>query len=317
MMQLERYARDVMKDMKVMPEVNFAGLDLNLLVTLEALLETGSVTVAAGRLRSSQPAVSRALGRLREHFDDPLLVRSGNAMSPTPRGAELSSRLHDALDALRRAVEPSAPFVPATSRRRFRLATADYRVATVLPPLLEALEREAPFVDLSVVPLEGALEAAMERCDLVVSPRRGSAAGVVWTRLFHEDFVCVGRRGTLGRGGPVSLELLTSRAHVFVAPSGQSEGVLDERLRERGLSRRVALSVPSFLSAIPVVASSRLVCVLPRRVAAASIDDRLEWRELPLAVQGFTLECAWHERMRKDPEHQFLRRLLKQVLTRH
>lgn len=316
-MPLRRYARDGMKDMKVMAEMDFAGLDLNLLVTLEALLESGSVTVAAARLRSSQPAVSRALGRLRDHFDDPLLVRSGNAMSPTPRGAELAMRLHEALDGLRRAVQPSSPFVPATSRRRFRLATADYGVATVVPPLLEALEREAPGVDLVISPLEGSLDAAMERCDLIVGPRRGAAAGVVWTRLFHEDFVCVGRRGTLGRSVTVSLEELTSRAHVFVAPSGQSEGVLDERLRERGLSRRVALSVPSFLSALPVVASSRLVCVLPRRVAVDSTDDRLEWRELPLTLPGVTIECAWHERMRKDPEHIFLRRLLKQAVSRH
>lgn len=317
MMRATGYVRDVMKDMKVMAGVDFAGLDLNLLVTLEMLLATGSVTVAADRLKSSQPAVSRALGRLRAHFDDPLLVRSGNAMSPTPRGAELSTRLHDALEALRRAVEPGAPFVPATSRRRFTLATADYGIATVVPPLLEALEREAPGVDLSVVPLEGPVDGALARCDLIVGPRRDSAAGVVWTRLFHEDFVCVGRRGTLGRATTIPLDELCSRAHVFVAPSGQSEGVLDERLRERGLRRRVALSVPSFLSAPPVVASSRLVCVLPRRVAVGSTDDRLEWRELPLTLPGVTIECAWHERMRKDPEHVFLRRLLKQAVSPH
>jgi DNA-binding transcriptional LysR family regulator len=296
-----------------MAEVDLHRLDLQLLLALDALLEARSVTLAAERLHSSQPAVSRALARLRTELDDPLLVRSGNAMAPTPRGEQLAGPLREALAGLRRALSPTAPFSPATSRRRFRLATADYAVATVVPALLGALGREAPGIDLAVVPLEASVEATLEHSDVVLVPRRGVAAGVVWTRLLKEDFVCLGQRGTLGRGATVSLELLCDRPHVFIAPSGQVEGVLDERLRARGLARRVALSVPTFLAAPPVVAGSRLLCVLPRRIALACTDARLEWRELPLELPAFTLECAWHERVRQDPEHAWFRRLLKQV----
>jgi DNA-binding transcriptional LysR family regulator len=301
--------------MVVMAELNLARLDLQLLLALDALLEARSVTLAAERLRSSQPTVSRALARLRVQLGDPLLVRSGNAMTPTPRGEQLAGPLREALAGLGRALAPAAPFSPATCGRRFRLATADYGVATLVPTLLGVLGVEAPGVNLAVIPLEGPVETALERSDVVLVPRRGAAAGVVWTRLFQEDFVCLGQRGTLGRGRAVSLELLCARPHVFVAPSGQPEGVLDARLRARGLSRRVALSVPTFLAAPPIVAQSRLVCVLPRRIARAAADPRLEWRELPLELPGFTLEFAWHERMRQDPEHAWFRRRLKALAT--
>lgn len=289
-------------------------LDLNLLTALDALLEARSVTRAALRLRRSQPAVSRALGRLREQLGDPLLVRRGNAMTPTPRGQRLAGPLRQALAAVQQAVAPQEAFSPATSRRVFRLATADYGVATVVPALLTALARAAPLVELTVTALDGAVDAALETNDLVLVPRRASAAGVVWTRLFREDFVLVARRGTFESGvKAVTLDQLCAHPHVFVGPSGQPEGVLDELLRARGRRRRTALRVPTFLAGAPVVAQSGLVCVLPRRIAAHAHDPRLQTLELPVALPGFTLECAWQERMRQDPEHAWFRRLLVDV----
>lgn len=190
------------------PHTDLRSLDLNLLLVLQALLTEVSVSRGAEVAGLSQPAASRALARLREHFHDELLVRSGNGMILTARAQALRSPLAKAIDAVAQVVTAPPPFHPATCQRTFRVATTDYALATVLPALLTSLLAEAPQVAVDVRPqpatspkgLDDALAATDaigdDAIDLVIVPRRAARAGIVWTRLFRESFVCVAAAGT-------------------------------------------------------------------------------------------------------------------------
>lgn len=296
-----------------MPMAHVLELDLNLLKALDALLAEGSVTRAAARVGLTQPAMSRALGRLREALGDPLLVRAGRALVPTPRAVVLRPRLRAALEQLDAAVADPAPFAPARERRVFHLATADYGMAVLVPALLARLAVEAPGVSVSVQPQAPGQDEALAdgRLDVLVAPRRASGPGLVWTRLFTEDFVAL-----VGARGPRSLSLAQycERGHVFVSPALQHTGVVDEVLAREGRSRRIAVRVPSFLVAPLITAQSELVSTVPRRVAVQAVAQLpVRLLPLPVAVPGFTVCLAWHERARHDEGHVWFRRLVAEV----
>ncbi len=296
-----------------MPLVHLDRLDLNLLLALDTLLEERSVTRAARRVGLTQPAMSRALSRLRASLADDLLVRSGRALAPTPRALALGPRLHRALERLEAAVVAEPRFDPAAARRTFHLATADYGMAVVVPLLLERLAVEAPQVDIVVHPqAEGDDEALADgRLDALVVPRRRSPPGFVWTELLTDDRVCLVRRDHPTVGKTLSLSQYCALGHVFVTPALQSSGIVDRALARRGLRRRVAVRVPSFLVAPLVVARSDLVATVAGRVARL-FGDRFPVRALPAPVElpPVTVSLAWHERMRRDAGHVWFRRLV-------
>lgn len=304
-----------------MSEMHEWPVRLERLAALDALLGTGSVTAAARRLGLSQPAMSRLLGRLREELQDPLLVRAGRGLVPTPRALALAPALHAALEAVRQAVAPPEAFSPATSRRTWRLATADYATAVLVAPLLERLAKEAPGMQVSTVPLtaSAAVELVQGEVDAVLCPPRDLGAGLVWSRLLRDDWVAVLRGGHPSGGArQLTLEALCTTPQVFVAPSGQASGVLDVALARLGRRRQVALTVPSFLLAPVVVARTGLLGVVPRRVAAALAGPLgLEVLELPLPLPGLAVASGWHERSRRDPAHQWFRRQLVAVAAGH
>jgi DNA-binding transcriptional LysR family regulator len=288
------------------------GLDLNLLLALDALLAERSVTRAARRVGLTQPAMSRALGRLRAALGDALLVRSGRGLVATPRAEALQERLHASLEQLEGAVYQAPRFAPATCRRIFHLATADYGVAVVVPPLLRRLATEAPGVGIVVHPQGGGEDEALAegRLDALLGPRRPSARGLVWTRLFSEGFVCLVQSARRS----LPLRAYCQAGHLFVSPALQASGVVDEALARRGLQRRIAATVPSFLVAPLLVAQTDLVATLPRRIAAL-FESGFAVRTLPLPIDlpSFTVSLAWHERARRDPAHAWFRRLLVEV----
>lgn len=305
--------RQCMCDISLMSLVHLYSMDLNLLLALDALLEERSVTRAAGRLGLSQPAASRALGRLRAALGDELLVRAGRALVPTPRAVAMRPELRGALERLGAAVGGAPAFDPAVARRTFHLATADYGMAVLLPPLLARLTAEAPHVDLLIHPQSGDQEAALAegRLDLLVVPRRGAARGLVWTRLIADDFVCLVRSGHPAVGRTLSLARYVELGHVFVAPAQQPTSVVDEELARRGLSRRIAVRLPSFLAAGQVVARTGLVATLARRVAELAIGQLpVRIVPVPLELPRLTVSAAWHERVRRDPGHAWFRRLV-------
>lgn len=294
----------------VMQDVHLAGVDLNLLVALDALLEEQNVTRAARRLGLSQSAASHALARLRALVGDPLLVRSGATLVPTPRAVALAPSIRAILGSIRTTLAGDA-FDPMTSARAFAVATSDYFELVLVPGLVRDLARAAPGIDLLVRPVPedvlGLLGAG--RLDLVLGVSLAPGVqSIRRRRLFDDTFSCVVRSGhpVLRRG--LDLERFAAMGHVLIAPRGSRGGVVDDALARRKKVRRVAAMVPSFLAAPAIIAESDLVLTMPARLAArlAPAFD-LKILEPPLVLPRFTVSAYWHERVQHDPAHAWLR----------
>lgn len=295
-----------------MTQTQLGAVDLNLLVVLDLLLKEESVSVAARRLHLSQSAVSRSLTKLRELFGDELFVRTGRGMRPTRRALELASPLRQALAELGGLLEPQRSFDPATAQRSFQIAALDYTQLTLLEPWMTRLAADAPGIDVVVRQLSITSKRDLEAgaLDLYVSPRIRSAAGVIWTPLHDDDYTClvwsdhaIKRRLTLAR--------YCGLEHVLVAPGERPGGIVDRLLDERGLSRRVSVQVPTFLSVAYLLVGTQRIATVPRRLAVRLAEYHpLRLLEPPLELPRVSLQLAWHELHRRDPGHAWLRQQL-------
>ncbi|EGP08726.1 LysR family regulatory protein [Bradyrhizobiaceae bacterium SG-6C] len=259
-----------MLDMIYIRRMNLASLDLNLLVALDALLLEANVGRAAMRIGLSQPAASHALRRLREVLGDPLLVRTGARMELTPRAQALRAPLAQALDQVRGLFMPDE-FDAARSERRFRLMMPDLAVELLMPPLMKKLDIAAPGVRIDVVPWRGPAIFTAEfarTIDMVISI--GDAFKGFHRQLLYTDSDALAVR----KGHPAGARLKNKDTffkarHVAVIIRGQSEDLIDTWLRAKGLERRIALVVPSYIEALHVAARTDLVAFVPRRLVAA------------------------------------------------
>ncbi len=298
-----------------MQATNLEGLDLNLLVALRALLAERHVTRAAARVGLSQPAMSHALGRLRELLGDALLVRTPSGMKPTARAEAMTVPLERALEDLGRVLSSPEPFEPARSTRKFRIATNDYMELVLFPRLLARLWREAPGIDVRVrdIGSRATEDLAESRIDLAMGvmgqfgdpdPPQGIRA----QRLVSDRFVCVVRDEHPTVKKRLSLDEFIALPHALVAPRGESGSVVDSALAKLGKKRRVAVEVPHFLVAPHVVRETDVILTLAERVAN-SLGPLLGLRRLapPLELEGFSMAMVWHERQHADPAHQWLR----------
>lgn len=246
--------------------IDLTQVDLNLLVLFEAVFEERHVGKAAVRLHVSSSAVSHGLGRLRQLFDDPLFLRNPKGVAPTVRAAELALPIGDILARVRGVVSTVEPFDPKTSRRRFSIGAPDATMAVLLPRLLVVLGREAPNVDVTLrhlLPMTALAELESGAADLVVValdviPARFSAAVVA-----EEEFVIAARTGHPFLEAP-SLRHYCELQHVLVSIAGEHHGYVDGVLAEKGLKRRVALSVPHFLLALAALSDSDLLAAVPK-----------------------------------------------------
>jgi DNA-binding transcriptional LysR family regulator len=293
-------------------------LDLNLLRALDALLEAESVTGAARRLGLTQPALSRALARLRAHLHDPLLVRVGRRLTLTPRAREMARPLRQALQQLGATLAERPPFEPGRCRRTFRVATVDYGAAVLVPPLVNRLAVAAPGAGLVIVNQREDFSAALESgaLDLVVVPRRDAWAGIVWRPLFEDRFVCLVRRGhpTLRKRKPLTLAAYCAFDHIVVAPQGGGgASPIDAALARLGRQRRIAVRVPSFLLAPRVIATSDLILTIFSRVISDPGGDSLRALRPPLPLPGVSVSLAWHENLASDAEHAWFRDIVSQT----
>ncbi|HSP97279.1 MAG TPA: LysR family transcriptional regulator [Candidatus Dormibacteraeota bacterium] len=282
--------------------------DLNLLLALDVLLAERSVTTAADRLGLTQSAVSRILGRLRATFGDPLFVRTSRGLTPTQRALELAGPVRDAVAGLERLLLEKPHFRPEEARRRFRVAAVDYAQVTLLARLWKRLASEAPFVDLEVRQPSAESERDLESgaLDLLLMPRQASGAGIVWTPIARDEYVCVvWNRHPCRR---LVLPRFAAMDHVLVAPREREGGVVDEVLTEKGLSRRVALQVATFLIVPYALVGSERIATVPRRMAEEFVRlHPLRILKPPLPIPGVVLCQGWHEIHRNDPGHRWLR----------
>lgn len=286
-------------------------LDANLVLALHSLLEERSVSRAATRQGVGQPAMSHALKRLRERFDDPLLVRGGGRrMQLTPRAVELAELAQQGAEAVARVFEPPAAFDPSTAERRFRIAASDAMSMMLLPSLLSLLREEAPRVDLELPAVGPDVDVALEegRLDLALGRFDRARLGLRRRRLYREQLLCMVRADHPQVGQALDGATYVALQHILVAPRGSTLGVVDTALAEQGQQRRVAVVLPSFVAAAMVVASSDLVLTVPRRVGSW-LRERVPVRVLPAPVSlpEYEVIALWHERDHQDAAHRWLR----------
>jgi DNA-binding transcriptional LysR family regulator len=257
--------------------------------------------------------MSHALGRLREHLEDPLLVRAGRGMVLTPRAVALQPRVRAVLSEAGAVLTPERAFEPARLERSFRVHATDH-VLTVLGATLDALAaREAPRVTLQFLPntQDDAALLREGRIDLAVGIYSGLPPELRTQRLFEDRFICVVRQGHPTVGRKLSLEQFLALEHVQVAPRGRPGGYLDTLLAARNQRRRVARAVPYFLSALHLVAATDYLLTVSERVAR-DLAPRLGLKLLapPLPLEPYVLSHIWHPREDADPAHRWLREAL-------
>ncbi|MGX5663194.1 LysR family transcriptional regulator [Diaphorobacter nitroreducens] len=305
-----------------MQPLNFRTLDLNLLRVFDEVMAERNLTRAAEKLAITQPAVSNALRRLREVLGDELVTRRGHGVEPTPRALALWPAVRHALAQLQETLSPGR-FDPASAQTTFVLAMADATGATLIPPLIEIVEREAPGVSLRVVPLTtrdprrllddesadmavGYFPAVL--ADLTARAQSDNVVAHESTRLYDGQYVCVMRADHPLAAVPMTLELYCAARHLLVSFSGKPFGFIDGALAALGRERRIVLTVNQFFTAGRVVATTDLLTVLPRHfVGVASVRDELVWRPLPMTLPPVHVDALWHRRRNHDPAHRWLR----------
>ena len=298
-----------------MTRIDLRGLDLNLLVVLERVLARESVGAAATDLGLSQPAVSRSLQRLRDALGDPLLMRVGHEMVPTERAKALAGPVAFALEAARRVFEPPDAFVPALAGGTLVIAMGDEAQVSLGDAIFAGVWAACPGVDLRVTALSAATVEQGRRgeIDLAIAPDlRGlpliagapDTSEYVHRSLYTRRFVVAEAAGR--SGAPMDLERWLAASHVIVSFEAGGRGFVDELLEARGLRRRVAASVTSFMAAARLVAATDLVCVIPEEVAW-TVGVPLTVHPSPLPLPSIPIQMLWHPRLASERRHRFLR----------
>ena len=293
-------------------------LDLNLLVSLDVLLAECNVTRAALRLGLSQPALSAQLKQLRSIFGDPLLLPAARGMTLTTRAEALREPLREALSQIQGLVASRRSFDPATADQVFRIVASDAIHSAASALLVERLRSLAPDCRIALLSYEGIRtqeQMAAGEIDLWLGSRSSIPPNLRARLLYEENFLCVMRRDHPLAGSPLDLDRFCELDHVLVSPSGGGfHGAVDDSLAALGLSRRVVVSINSFLLVPTVIASSALVATVPARLARAWARQ-LAVLAPPCEIAGFSVMMGWHARAHADPAQVWLREQLVDLLT--
>jgi DNA-binding transcriptional LysR family regulator len=303
-----------------MQEVNLRSVDLNLLVILDALLEERQVTRAAEKLHMSQPAVSRALQRLRQTFSDPLLVRSNEGFDLSERAASLKLELKLVLGHIQQMIaEPE--FDPHSSRQTVSFAGPDLELALYLPKLLGIMEEKAPNMVFSLDsrPADYFEKLAKGEIHFAISGIEPSSGEDQFHRVvldYTSVALLMGKHNPLAEG-EITFERYLSARHGFVSLTGQGPSIIDGRLKELRKRRKTVLRLTSFMGIADFCESSDVVFMLPTSLLERiSVGRNLVMRPLPeeLAAPRFGFYLYWHERFHKDPMHRWIRQQISQLV---
>lgn len=294
------------------------SLDLNLLTTLEALLDERSVSRAARRLNLSQPALSAQLARLRTMLGDRLFVPSHRGMTPTPLSLQLEVPLRSALAQLRAVVTTARAFDPAQDDFTVRIAASDYVQAALLLDFVVALRVQAPGLKLAlraIDPLRLAAQLEQGEVDLAMLTPENISETLRSKPLFEERYQFVARRGHPALRRTLDACRYGELEHVVMSPVGGGFSTsVDELLAAQGIQRRVAVSASSFQAAMDLVERSDLVALIPSRLVR--LRTGLRSQEPPIAVPGFAMHLAWHDRTHHDAAQRWVREQLAAFAAR-
>lgn len=291
--------------------MHISRMDLNLFVVFEAIYAEGGVTPASRRLNLSQPAVSHALGRLRQLLDDPLFERSGAAMTPTARARRIIEPVRAALRGFETTLEAETGFDPATARKRFVLAMRDAAQCEILPALLDTASAAGPDLDFGVVRAERRdleKDLATGAVDLALDVPLPLSDAVRRQRLRPEGLCVLAREGHPSFDGTLTLEAYLAAEHVMVSSRRRGLSVEDFELARRDLRRRVRLRCQSHIAAFETLRATDLLLTMPSRHAAI-LNRGFGHRTapFPIDVPGFETYLYWHETADRDPANAWLR----------
>lgn len=289
--------------------------DLNLLITLDVLLAEGSVARAAQRLRLSPSAMSRALARLRETTGDPLLVRAGRGLVPTPRARELRERVSVLVQEALSVLRPTEHLELSQLVRTFTLRTRDGFVENFGARLIARLNEDAPQVRLNFVQKLNKDSTLLRNgmVDLETGVISESTSPEIRTRmLFRDQLMGVVRKGHALSQGEMTAARYAAEQHILVSRRGDSKGAVDEALAELGMERKIITVVGGFCAALALARASDLVATVPER-HVGNLCDGLHRFALPFKTAPITVSMLWHPRMDADAAHQWLRNCVWEV----
>jgi DNA-binding transcriptional LysR family regulator len=297
-----------------MKTVHLSRIDLNLFVVFDTIYTEAGITRASKRLSLTQPAISHALGRLRELFDDPLFIRQGRAMIPTPLARLMIDPVRQSLQGFEATLKRVDRFDPATARKHFTVGMRDVRELTVLPNLLRSVTRAAPFIDIAIVRAERKqleMELAVGTLDAAIDVRLALSDEVRRQLINAERLVVVARprHPTVKEG--LDLETYLSQEHILVSSRRRGFGVEDYELSRQGLKRRIRLRCQHYFAACRVVSETDLILTMAERYAR--IVNRLFRNRVlpfPLEVPDYDGYLYWHVNADADPANQWLRKQL-------
>ncbi|PTU04734.1 LysR family transcriptional regulator [Pseudomonas sp. HMWF031] len=289
--------------------------DLNLLITLDVLLAEGSVARAAQRLRLSSSAMSRALARLRETTGDPLLVRAGRGLVPTPRALELRDRVSVLVQEAAAVLRPTEQLDLRQLVRTFTLRTSDGFVENFGPQLIARLNHEAPHVRLNFINKLNKDSALLRNgsVDLETGVVGEETSPEIRTRtLFRDRFIGIVRMGHPLSQGAITPARYASEKHVLVSRRGHNKGVMDEALNLLGLEREITTIVSGFSVALALARASDLVASVPER-HVGNLCDGMFCFPIPFTTPEIVVSMLWHPRMDADPAHHWLRKCILEI----
>ena len=309
--------------------MNIAKVDLNLLVYLDVLLREGSVTKAAVQLSITQPAMSNGLKRLRDLFNDPLLVRTSDGMTPTKRALELQPIIRDVLSKLETSIQPEVEFEPTTSQRTFRIMTSDYAESTLLMGLIERLHTEAPNITLDLITPSDVTFHDVEqgRVDMAINRFDDLPLSFHQKVIWYDQFSCV-----MAAKNPIisdfNLQSYLNSQHIWVSKTGFGVGVgidpnevqklgwVDAELTKLGKKRDIRVFTRHYHAALQLAKTQNLIATLPSRAARIYAEDPdIAITAPPFDIPPIALKMAWSALLHHDAGHVWLRKLITDVAT--
>lgn len=294
-------------------------IDLNLLVVFNQLLLDRNVSTASEKLGLTQPAVSNSLKRLRAALKDELFLRTSKGMEPTPYALHLAEPVVYALNTLQTALTTRDTFDPLTSTRTFNLAMTDIGEMYFMPPLMDALAKRAPHIQISTLrPNSGNLREDMESgtVHLALGLLPDLQTGFFQRRLFRHRYVCMFRKGHPTAKSPMSLKQFSELEHVGVVALNTGHGEVDGLLERAGIKRRMRLIVPHFIAVGHILQSTDLIATVPQRFAVrCEVPFGLKTSPHPAKLPDIAINLFWHAKYNRDPANVWLRQLFFELFS--
>lgn len=292
------------------------NIDLKLLRAFDVIYKTANISQAADVLGIGQPTISMSLRRLREHFNDPLFVRTSGGMTPTPLAEDLKPYITQTLALMQATLGYRARFEPATSQRSFCVSMSDIGQVVALPALLNFIKCSAPFIRINVTTISEHTPRLLEtgEVDLAIGFMTKLGAGFYQQKLVDERFVCIARGDHTRIKNRLSLRQFQEELHMTVSSSSTSDILIDQILQAHNIQRTVAVRMPNFAGITANIENTDYLVIVPRRLGLfLQIGRNIKVLPLPFEAGSYQVMQHWHERHAREPGNRWLREVMAEL----